>query len=143
MGTISAINLAVGLSTAILCWLVGLPAPALFGILAFICNFVPYIGAGFTLLSLTVAGLIVFPMLTDALIAPAIFLVLATIEGQLITPALVGQRITISPLAVFISLAFWIWLWGPVGGFLSVPFLIIGYTVLSRLRSKANPELPG
>jgi predicted PurR-regulated permease PerM len=143
VGTITGINVALGLVTALICWLVGLPAPLLFGLLALVANFVPYIGPAFTILALLLAGLVVFPLLTDALIAPATFLAVATIEGQVITPSLVGQRIVISPLAVFISLVFWIWLWGPVGGFLSVPFLIIGYTILTRLRAKTEPDLPG
>jgi predicted PurR-regulated permease PerM len=108
-----------------------------------VANFVPYIGPAFTILALLVAGLVVFPLLTDALIAPATFLAVATIEGQLISPSLIGQRIVMSPLAVFIALVFWIWLWGPVGGFLSVPFLIVGYTVLTRLRARSEPDLPG
>lgn len=143
IGTVTAINLSLGLVTALIAWLVGLPAPALFGLLAFIANYVPYIGAAVTLLSLFIAGLVLFPALTDALIAPAAFLAVATIEGQVITPSLIGQRITISPLAVFISLAFWIWLWGPVGGFLSVPFLIIATTVLTSMRDKPAPDIPG
>jgi predicted PurR-regulated permease PerM len=143
IGTVTAINFSLGIATALICWLVGLPSPVLFGLLAFICNFVPYIGAAVTLLSLLIAGLVVFPLLTDALIAPAAFLAVATIEGQVITPSLVGKRITASPLAVFVSLVFWIWLWGPVGGFLSVPFLIIGYTMLARLGTKTGPDLPG
>ena len=143
IGTVTAINLALGVMTTLVAWFAGLPAPALFGLLAFMCNYVPYIGAAVTLLSLLIAGLIAFPTLVDALIAPAAFLVITTIEGQLITPSLIGQRITISPLAVFISLAFWIWLWGPIGGFLSVPFLIIAMTVLTGLRERSQPDLPG
>jgi predicted PurR-regulated permease PerM len=143
VGTITGINLALGFVTAVIAWLFGLPAPLLFGLLAFIANFVPYIGPAFTILALLITGLVVFPLLADALVAPALFLAVTTVEGQVITPSLIGQRIVISPLAVFISLVFWIWLWGPVGGFLSVPFLIIGYTILTRLRFKPEPDLPG
>lgn len=143
IGTVTAINLSLGLVTALLCWLVGLPSPALFGLLAFVANFVPYIGPALTLAALLIAGLVTFPQLTDALIAPAVFLAVTTVEGQLITPSLIGQSITASPLAVFLALVFWIWLWGPVGGFLSVPFLIVGYSVLARLKPRTEPDLPG
>jgi predicted PurR-regulated permease PerM len=143
IGTVTAINLSLGVVTALICWAVGLPSPTLFGLLACIANFIPYIGPGFTILALLVAGLVTLPLLTDALIAPAVFLAVATVEGQLITPALVGQRITASPLAVFVSLAFWIWLWGPVGGFLSVPILIVGYAILNQTRPKSMPAIPG
>jgi predicted PurR-regulated permease PerM len=54
-----------------------------------------------------------------------------------------SRRITASPLAVFVSLAFWIWLWGPVGGFLSVPILIVGYAILNQTRPKSMPAIPG
>jgi predicted PurR-regulated permease PerM len=143
IGTVTAINLSLGVVTALICWAVGLPSPLLFGLLACVANYIPYIGPGFTILALTIAGLVTLPSLTDALIAPATFLAVATVEGQLITPALIGQRITASPLAVFVSLVFWIWLWGPVGGFLSVPILIVGYAVLAQMRERAGPDLPG
>jgi predicted PurR-regulated permease PerM len=143
IGTVTAINLSLGVVTALICWAVGLPSPLLFGLLACVANYIPYIGPGFTILALTIAGLVTLPSLTDALIAPATFLAVATVEGQLITPALIGQRITASPLAVFVSLVFWIWLWGPVGGFLSVPILIVGYAVLDQMRERAGPDLPG
>jgi len=143
IGAITSINLGLGAVTALISWAVGLPSPVLFGLLAFTANYVPYLGPGVTLVVLFVAGLATFPLLTDALIAPVIFLAVTTVEGQLITPAFVGQRITASPLAVFLSLAFWIWLWGPVGGFLSVPLLIIGYAVLNQLRTKTEVDIPG
>lgn len=143
IGTVTTINIGLGFATAFICWAVGLPAPLLFGLLAGIANFIPYLGPGFTLVVLLIAGLVTLPQLTDALIAPATFLAVTTVEGQLITPALIGQRITASPLAVFISLAFWIWLWGPVGGVLSVPLLIVGYAVAAEIRSRSIPDLPG
>jgi predicted PurR-regulated permease PerM len=143
IGAVTAINAALGVVTALLVYVVGLPKPILFGVLAFVCNFVPYIGAGVTLLTLFGTGLIVFPTLAYALVAPVLFLVITTIEGQLLTPHLLGQRFTVNPLLIFLSLAFWLWLWGPIGGFLSVPLLIIGLAILEHAGTKSEGELPG
>jgi len=143
IGTVTAINFVIGLVVAIISWGVGLPGPLLFGLLAFVCNFVSYIGPATTAVSLLVGGLFAFPSLTSALLAPAIFLGVSALEGQVITPSLVGRRFTVNPLAVFLSLVFWLWLWGPIGGVLSVPILIIGYAVFSHLWARREPELPG
>jgi len=68
---------------------------------------------------------------------------MTTIEGHFITPNIVGKRLTLNPLAVFLSLAFWTWLWGPIGAFLSVPLLIIGLVVLNHLVAVEEADLPG
>jgi predicted PurR-regulated permease PerM len=143
IGAVTAINLSLGVVTAVLAWAVGLPNPILFGALAFVCNYVPYIGPGVTLLTLFVVGFIVFPTLGQALLAPALFLGVTTIEGQFLMPHIVGRSITVNPLAVFLSLVFWMWLWGPIGGFLSVPILIIGLAVMAHVGPSSDPELPG
>jgi predicted PurR-regulated permease PerM len=76
------------------------------------------------------------------LIAPLLFLALATLEGHFITPAIMGHRLTLNPLTVFLSLVFWTWLWGPVGAFLAVPLLIVGLVVVDHLFPDDEPELP-
>jgi len=68
---------------------------------------------------------------------------LATIEGQFITPAVLGQRLTLNPLAVLLSLAFWAWLWGPIGAFLAVPLTIMGLVALHHLFPPDESKLPG
>jgi len=88
------------------------------------------------------AGLISFPSLAYASLAPLLFVALTTIEGHVITPNIVGRRLTLSPLGVFLSLAFWTWLWGPVGAFLSVPFLILGLVIARHLLGEVEGELP-
>ncbi|MBV9560305.1 MAG: AI-2E family transporter, partial [Bradyrhizobium sp.] len=123
------------------CWIIGFTHPILLGVLTMACNYVPYIGACVTFATLFVVGLFVFPTLGQALIAPPLFLAAVIIEGQFITPNIVGRRFTVNPLMVFVSLAFWTWLWGPVGAFLSVPFLVIALAVMTHLFPKA--ELPG
>jgi predicted PurR-regulated permease PerM len=140
VATVSIVNFALGCLTAIVAYAVGLPNVVLWGVLAFLCNFVPYIGPAFVLCVLFGVGLINFPSLGQAFIAPALYLGLTTIEGHFVTPNIVGQRFTLSPLAVFLSLVLWTWLWGPAGGFLAVPILIISITTFS---SPEEPSLPG
>jgi len=143
MGTISVVNLAVGILTAFGAWLIGFNNPVLLGALAFLCNYIPYIGPAFIVVILFTVGLVSFPSLAEAAFAPALFVAMTTIEGHFITPNIVGKRLTLNPLAVFLSLAFWTWLWGPIGAFLSVPLLIIGLVVLNHLVVVDEADLPG
>lgn len=143
MGTISVVNLAVGILTAFGAWLIGFNNPVLLGALAFLCNYIPYIGPAFIVVVLFTVGLITFPSLAEAAFAPALFVAMTTIEGHFITPNVVGKRLTLNPMAVFLSLAFWTWLWGPVGTFLSMPLLIIGLVILNHFVEVHEAELPG
>ena len=143
LGTVTLINAGLGLLTGIGAWLLGLPNPTLIGALAFACNYVPYIGPAFLVLVLFGIGLIHYPLLGQAIIPPVLFVVVTTIEGQIITPNIVGQRLTLNPFAVFLGLTVWTWIWGPVGAFLSVPFLIVGLVVVNHLEVKRDVELPG
>jgi len=88
-------------------------------------------------------GLVSFPSLGYAALAPLLFTCLATIEGHFITPNIIGMRLTLNPLAVVLSLTFWTWLWGPVGAFLSVPFTIIGLVILNHFNAEDDATLPG
>ena len=142
IGTVTVINLCVGLITAFGAWLLGFSSPALFGALAYVCNYIPYIGPAVVVVVLFAAGLVSFPSLAYAAIAPLLFVALTTLEGHFVTPNIVGRRLTLSPLAVFLSLAFWTWLWGPIGAFLSVPFLILGLVIARHLMDGEEAELP-
>jgi len=142
IGTVTAINLGIGVITAFGAWMLGFSNPALFGALAYVCNYVPYIGPAVVVVVLFAAGLVGFPSLAYASIAPLLFVGLTTIEGHVVTPNIVGRRLTLSPLGVFLSLAFWTWLWGPVGAFLSVPFLILGLVITRHLFGEEEGELP-
>ena len=87
-------------------------------------------------------GLVTFPTLTHALIAPLLFLALATLEGHFVTPSIMGRKLTLNPLTVFLSLIFWTWLWGPIGAFLAVPLLIMALVVIDHLFPEEGRELP-
>jgi predicted PurR-regulated permease PerM len=93
--------------------------------------------------SLLGVGLVAFPSLGYALVPPAAFVALATVEGQFITPTVLGHRIELNPLVVLLALAFWAWLWGPIGAFLAVPFTIVGMVALHHLFPPDETKLPG
>jgi predicted PurR-regulated permease PerM len=85
--------------------------------------------------TLFVIGLTVFSALGQAVIAPLAYLGITALEGQVITPTLIGHRLTINPFLVFLSIAFWAWMWGPVGPFLAVPILLCAMVVVRRMSS--------
>lgn len=143
LGVVTAINMGVGVAAGIGAELLGLPNPLLIGVIAFVCNYVPYIGPAFVVLILLGVSLIHYPLIGQAFIPPALFVAMTTVEGHIITPNIVGHRLTLNPFAVFLGLTVWTWLWGPVGAFLSVPFLIVGLVIADHFADKDVVELPG
>ena len=116
----------------------GFEEPWLWGIVACILNFIPYVGPLVTTLILFFVGFTTFPGELKVFIAPVIYLILTIVEGQIITPLIVGQRLELSPVAVFLSLIFWGWLWGPVGMLLAIPILI-GVKLILESRYAMSP----
>jgi predicted PurR-regulated permease PerM len=143
LSVVAIINLVVGFAAGAIAFLVGLPNAAAWGVLAFILNFIPYIGALIMQVVLLLVGLIAFPTLGQALIAPLCYLAFTTLEGHFITPSIMGKRLFLNPLTVFIALIFWTWLWGPIGAFLAVPLLIMVLVTLNHLFPSDGPVLPG
>jgi predicted PurR-regulated permease PerM len=142
LSVVAVINIAVGICGGFAAWIAGLPDPVAWAVLGFILNFIPYIGALIMEAALFMVGLVTFPTLAHALLAPLLFLALATLEGHFITPSIMGHRLTLNPLTVFLSLVFWTWLWGPVGAFLAVPLVIMALVVIDHLFPEDEPELP-
>jgi len=142
LSIVAMINIVVGVGGGVIAWLTGLPDPVAWAVLAFILNFIPYIGALIIEAAMFLVGLVAFSTLTHAFIAPLLFLALGTLEGHFITPSIMGRRLTLNPLTVFLSLVFWTWLWGPVGAFVAVPLLIIGMVAVEHLFPRDEPELP-
>ncbi len=141
---VTAINLALGIVTAAAAWLMGLPSPLIWGTLAFVLNYIPYVGPAVMDVLLFVIGLVTYPTLLGALVPPAVFIAITVIEGQFVTPAIVGRQVlNLHPLAIFLGIAFWAWLWGPVGAFLATPILIMGRVALVHLYPSQKSELPG
>lgn len=143
LSVVAVINFVVGLAGAIIAYAVGLPSPLAWGVLAFLLNFIPYIGALIMQLVLFAVGLVTFPTATQAIIAPLAYLAFTTLEGHFITPGIMGRQLTLMPLTVFLSLIFWTWLWGPTGAFLAVPLLIVGMVSLQHIFPSEDPILPG
>ena len=143
LSVVAIINFAVGLTAGVITYFVGLPNPVAWGVLAFILNFVPYMGALIMEVVLLAVGLVTFPALTHALIAPLLYFGFTTLEGHFITPSIMGRRLALNPLTVFLSLIFWTWLWGPVGAFLAVPLLIVALVAIQHLFPQDDRVLPG
>ncbi|MGB6542698.1 MAG: AI-2E family transporter [Xanthobacteraceae bacterium] len=139
---VTMINAALGIIVALGAWLLGLPNPAIFGLLAALLNYVPYVGPAVTVVILFGVGLVTFPSLGQALLAPAGLVALTTIEGHFITPTIIGRRLTLNPLMVLLALAFWTWIWGPFGAFLATPLCIIGLVVFNHLFPTDDGKLP-
>jgi len=139
---VTIINAGLGAIVGFGAWLVGLPDPAIFGLLAALLNYIPYVGPAIMVVVMFGVGLVTFPSLGQSLVAPAGFVVLCTLEGHFITPTIVGRRITLNPLVIVLSLAFWTWMWGPIGAFLAVPLSIIGLVVVSHLFPSDQVKLP-
>jgi predicted PurR-regulated permease PerM len=140
--TVTMINLGVGAATGLICAVTGMPNPAGLGALAATLNFFPIIGPVAMFAILAVVGVIAFSTLGTGLIAAAAFVGLAFLEGHFITPTIIGRRLELNALAVFMALAFWTWLWGPMGGFLSSPLLIVALILKEHLMPVDSPQLP-
>ena len=114
---VTTINVGVGVATGLICAVTGMPNPAGLGALAAILNFIPIIGPVATFAVLVVVGLVAFPTIGAGLLAPALFAAMTFLEGHFLTPMIIGRRLALNALAVFLALAFWTWLWGPMGAF--------------------------
>lgn len=123
LATVTIINCALGCTTGLVLHLLGVPNPVMWGTMVGLFNFAPYVGALVSTLVLLVVGLMNFPGLGEALLVPGSFAVLTVLEGQLITPAIVGRNMSINPLMVLLSVIVWGWLWGIPGALLAVPIL--------------------
>jgi predicted PurR-regulated permease PerM len=141
-GAFTLINLGLGTVTVLLTWAVGLPNPLLWGVLAAVFNYVPYIGPSIVVATLAVVGLLSFPTLAEAMLAPSIYVAIVTVEGHFLTPALMGRQLELNPFAVFLAVAFCTWLWGPMGAFLAVPLLMALTVTLGHVFAEEKPQLP-
>lgn len=140
LATITMINAILGLSVALLLWALGMPSPFMWGGIVSICNFVPYLGPIVAAVLLGLGGLMTFDAVGVALLPALIFIGVHLVEANLITPLVLGKRLTINPLLILVSLSFWGWVWGTPGALLAVPLLLILQTVLA---STGTPDLAG
>ncbi|NUR12716.1 MAG: AI-2E family transporter [Bradyrhizobium sp.] len=140
--TVTVINVGVGVATGIVCALTGMPNPAGLGALAATLNFIPIIGPIAMFAVLVVVGLVAFPTIGGGLMAALAFGGITFLEGHFVTPTIIGRRLALNALAVLLALAFWTWLWGPMGAFLSSPLLIVALILKEHLLPTDAPQLP-
>jgi predicted PurR-regulated permease PerM len=125
LATIATINVTEGLVLAGIFSLLGMPTPLLFGAMVAALEFIPYIGAFTIVVTLTIAALGTYAEFSRALLVPGAFIAVNMLQVNVAAPMLVGQRLALNPVAVFIGLAFWFWIWGIPGAFIGVPMLAV------------------
>ena len=121
--TVTAVNAGLGVAVGVVMYLLGMPNPLLWGVMAAVLNFVPYLGAIVGVGVLTLVALITFDTVGRAIVVPLSYYALTVCEGWFITPLVLGRRLTLNPLVILVSLIFWAWLWGLPGALLAVPIL--------------------
>ena len=140
LGTITVINVLLGIFVGVVLYMIGMPYPAMWGGIAALLNYIPYFGPVIAALLLAIGGLMTFTDLWWAFAPPAIMYGAHLVEANAITPLIVGHRLTISPVLILVSLSFWGWVWGTTGALLAVPLLIILQTVLN---AAGRPDIAG
>jgi predicted PurR-regulated permease PerM len=121
--TVTVINCCLGVAVGTTVGLLGLRNPVMWGALVAILNFVPYLGALTGIICMTIGAILSFDSLGYALMFPAVYLGFGTLEGNFITPWVMGRSLTLNPVIILLSLVFWGWMWGIVGVILAVPIL--------------------
>jgi predicted PurR-regulated permease PerM len=122
--TITIINAALGVAVAVMLWFLGMPSAIVFGVLAFLLNFVPYLGAFAGIIVAMSVALVSFDGPGWSVVVGLLYLGLTSIEGQLITPYFVGRSLQVNTVVVFVAVSFWAWLWSAVGMLVAVPLLV-------------------
>jgi predicted PurR-regulated permease PerM len=131
------INLALGAATAVAMYFAGMPNPILWGLVGALLNYIPYLGPLIGSAIVGAAAFLTFDEPSRVVLVVAIFVVLMSLEGNLLTPLLLGKHLALNPVAVFLSLSFWGFLWGAIGALLAVPLLIVIKALCDRIESLA------
>lgn len=134
LGATTVINIGLGVLTGFSMFLIGLPNPVLWGVVGGLLNFVPYIGGFVAVIVLTLAGMVTFDSTGKALLPGVIYLVLTNVES-FVTPYILGNRLTLNPVVIFIAVLFWGWLWGISGALLAVPIMATVKIVCDHVQS--------
>lgn len=136
--TITIINAIFGLAIGVSLYFLGVPNAFLWGAMAGVLNFVPYIGAIVGATIIGIVGLVSVDSVAEALVAPAIYMALNVLESQFITPSILGRRFTLNPVVIFITVIVWSWMWGVPGGLLAVPLLVILKALCDHIEALNN-----
>jgi len=124
VASLALINVGVTIATFAAMWWLGLPNPLLWGVVAGVLNFIPYIGPIITVALLSLAGMLTFDTASTMLAPAAMFMLIHAFESNIVSPWFVGKRLSLSPVAVFLSVMFWGWAWGIAGAMMAVPALV-------------------
>ena len=122
--TVASINIGLGILVGLAFWQLGMPSPILWAIFTTLANFIPYIGAGIVALTSFGIAVVSFDTLGQILLPPFVFLIFTALEGQVITPMIVGQRHALNAVVILLSITFWGWIWGIIGALIAVPLLV-------------------
>jgi len=139
--SITFINLCVGCAVSLAMWAIGMPSPVLWGAMAAVLNYIPYVGQAVMVLVLVSVGLGTQTGLENILLPVGCYVMINFIEGQIVTPHFIGRTMTLNPFIIFLSITFWLWAWGPVGGLVAVPTLLIATSMLAHMLP-SKPMVP-
>lgn len=138
--TIATINFCLGVAVGLALWLIGMPSPWMWGGIVALLNFIPYFGPMLAAVLMGLGGLMVFNDIWLALLPAAIQIGFHLVEANMVTPMVLGRRLTMNPLLILVSITFWGWVWGTPGALLGVPLLIIIQTVVA---AAGTPDIAG
>ena len=133
LATVSLINAGLGLAIGLGLYAVGLPNAALWGTMAALLNFAPFIGFAIGTTIVFIVGLLTFDTLTQALLPPLVYILCNLLEANVVTPILLGRRLTLNAVVVFLAVLVWGWLWGVSGALLAVPLLAVMKVIADRV----------
>ena len=125
LATYTVINAVLGTVVGTILYLLGMPNPALWGVMVGLLNFVPYLGAAVGVSVVALVAFVSIEPMARALMAPLLYFIINALEGNLVTPMVLGRRLQLNPVAIFISLTFWYWIWGFAGALLATPLLVM------------------
>jgi predicted PurR-regulated permease PerM len=135
LGVIFLINAGLGIAVGVAMWLLGLPLAVVWGLLAFLLNFIPFVGNILNVVLVAAMSLVTFDTLWSAALPPLVLLVLSLIESNVVSPFFIGRRLELNTVSQLIMVAFWTWLWGVPGAILAVPFLVVVKAVTDNVES--------
>ena len=133
LATITVINICLGLAVGSALFLLGVPNALLWGVMAAFLNFIPYLGSMVGVGTVAIVCLVTFDTLYEAAIPPLTYLALTSLEGQIVTPSVLGRSLTLNPLAIFLVVVLWGWIWGIPGALLAVPMLVVFKAVCDNI----------
>ena len=131
------VNIGFGAAVGVALWLVGMPNPVLWGIMAALLNYIPYLGGLIGYIIVGFVALTEFETSGQALLAPGVYFLLNIIEGNFITPSVLGRRLTVNPVMILVWLIFWGWIWGIPGALLAIPLLTMTKIVADNIETLA------